>query len=68
MDTQDTTMARRLKAKDELIAELRGVVLECVNFLADLNTASPFLSEHWVLRSKALHKRAYIVHSKTKGR
>lgn len=61
MDNQDLTLERRLKEKDKLIAELRDVVKDCVNFLADLNLTLP--SE----RSKALHKRAYTVHSKAKG-
>lgn len=47
--------------------ELLDVVKDCVNFLADLNSASPFLSEDWALRSRALHKLAYTAHSKAKG-
>ena len=39
--------------------DLLEVVLDCVNFLADLDTKSD--------RAKALHKRAYTAHSKAKS-
>ena len=54
----------------ELIAaapELLDVVRDCVNFLADLNSTSPFDAEYMEQRAKQLHKRAYTAHSKAKG-
>ena len=47
-------------------ADLLDVVRDCVNFLADLNSTSPFDSEYMVHRAKALHKSAYTAHSKAK--
>lgn len=43
---------------------LLDVVKDCVNFLADLNTAIPFDAADMVSRAKALHKRAYTAHAK----
>lgn len=48
-------------------AALLDVVKDCVNFLADLNSTSPFDSEYMTNRAKELHKRAYTAHSKAKG-
>ena len=67
MDNQDLTLERRLKAKDKLITELRDVVKDCVNFLADLNTLLTPDAPGIAQRARSLHKRAYTVHSKTKG-
>ena len=46
--------------------DLLEVVRDCVNFLADLNSTSPFDAEYMEHRAKALHKRAYTAHSKAK--
>ena len=52
---------------EDTAPELLDVVRDCVNFLADLNSTSPFDAEYMVQRAKALHKRAYTAHSKAKG-
>ena len=71
--TDISILRSQYKAALELIeeldttnADLRDVVRDCVNFLADLNSTSPFDSEYMEHRAKALHKRAYIAHSKAK--
>ena len=56
-----------LKREVYTAPELLDVVRDCVNFLADLNSTSPFDAEYMVQRAKALHKRAYTAHSKAKG-
>ena len=66
-------IAVRVRGLEDVITQLKqtnaallDVVRDCVNFLADLNSTSPFDAEYMEQRAKALHKRAYTAHSKAK--